>query len=330
MDCEPWLIQPSQRNTLTREAFVTKQILKGLATLLRWLGLGLLAWGQAYSLRTIEVPGAAGTSAFRGNDAGQIAGAYSSSDPNNVTPVQGFLLTRGVFKAINYPGSPDTSPGGVNAVGEVVGWYHDAAGYHGFQFSGNKFSAINVPGAVATEASGINAHGQIVGLYTDGAGAQQGFLLNGANFSTISFPGALCTVAVGINDSGAIVGFYSLVDTLCTNPQGFLYSGGKFTTIAFPGATTTRAESVNNAGKIVGLYVNSRGPDEGFVFSSGTYTTFHFPGSRFTDCYGINNLDQIVGDFEDTTLGARGFLATPIAQTNVELSLRPQDRSAAK
>jgi hypothetical protein len=30
-------------------------------------------------------------------------------------------------------------------------------------------------------------------------------------------------------------------------------------------------------------------------------------------CYGINKLGQIVGDFEDFTLGVRGFLATPLS-----------------
>ena len=56
---------------------------------------------------------------------------------------------------------------GLNNAGQIVGYYYDAAGYHGFLYSGGVFTPINAPSAPnSTVAIGINNLGQIVGYYT--------------------------------------------------------------------------------------------------------------------------------------------------------------------
>src|SRR5438309_1414286 len=109
---------------------------------------------------------------------------------------------------------------GLNNAGQIVGYYYDTAGYHGFLYSGGVFTPINAPSAPnSTVAIGINNLGQIVGYYTDGTG-QHGFVDNGGIFTTIDFPSSVSSSANGINDAGQIVGFYfdGRVD------HGFLYN----------------------------------------------------------------------------------------------------------
>jgi probable HAF family extracellular repeat protein len=69
-----------------------------------------------------------------------------------------------------------TQANGINASGQIVGYYEDATGgWHGFLLDQGSYSALDVPGASATGAYGINASGQIVGSYYDASGTH-GFL----------------------------------------------------------------------------------------------------------------------------------------------------------
>jgi probable HAF family extracellular repeat protein len=68
------------------------------------------------------------------------------------------------------PGNPGaTTPQGINDAGQIVGWYSDATGTHGFLLSGGIYTTLNDPLALNganTQAYGINDLGQIVGTYT--------------------------------------------------------------------------------------------------------------------------------------------------------------------
>ena len=47
--------------------------------------------------------------------------------------VHGFLLSRGVFTTIDFPGATVTQARGINPGGDIVGWYIDSSGKtHGF------------------------------------------------------------------------------------------------------------------------------------------------------------------------------------------------------
>src|SRR5262249_33583611 len=66
---------------------------------------------------------------------------------------------------------------GINVAGQIVGYYFDSAGRHGFLYSGGTYTTIDDPSATqGTTATGINNNGQIVGNYPDPTG-QHGFLL---------------------------------------------------------------------------------------------------------------------------------------------------------
>lgn len=112
--------------------------------------------------------------AFYGiNERGQIVGNYPY-DPNfppTVTEQHGFLYDVGVFSPIDFPGASLSGALGINASGQIVGFYFDSfGGLHGYLYDAGVFTPINVPDAADSEALGINARGQIVGDYSDSTG----------------------------------------------------------------------------------------------------------------------------------------------------------------
>src|SRR5690242_13405540 len=93
------------------------------------------------------------------------------------------------FTSIDYPSATGGSSvaRGINDAGQIVGFFSDGAGTHGFIRDRNgKFTdPINYPSATATSTSprGINSAGQIVGVFTDSAGTHGFFRDSNGKFS---------------------------------------------------------------------------------------------------------------------------------------------------
>jgi uncharacterized membrane protein len=233
------------------------------------------------------------------------------------------------FSTINPPGSNETSTSGINASGQVVGWYVDAGNVgHGFLLSKGVYTTIDPPGSTDTQIWGINDPGQIVGDYMDGSGIDHGFLLSRGAYTTLDGPGgATITQAYSINNRGQIVGSYEVG----VGPvHGFLLSGGSLTTLDPPGSTFTYAAGINNAGQIVGYYV-AADVGQGFLLSKGVYTTFDVPGATsfppivaggFAYGTGGNNITdsgQIVGYYYDASGTSHGFLLSGGTYTTIDV-----------
>jgi probable HAF family extracellular repeat protein len=136
------------------------------------------------------------------------------------------------FTTIDPPGTSYSGAYGINAAGEIVGFYlDDNGGTHGYLLSQGQFSTIDPPGTTFSSTTGINPAGEIVGVYTDAAFGAHGYLLSHGHFSTIDFPGAFYTDAFSINPAEEIVGYYGDANGAL---HGFLLSQGHFTTIAPP------------------------------------------------------------------------------------------------
>ena len=129
---------------------------------------------------TIDVPGAAATSIFGGNDNGQIVGDYT--DASGV--IHGFLLSGGNFTTIDFPGATSTNCQDINDGGKIVGSTVIDDVRHGYLYSSGNFTIIDEPNASqaasgaplsGTDVHGINANGVIVGSYTDTSGVIHGF-----------------------------------------------------------------------------------------------------------------------------------------------------------
>jgi probable HAF family extracellular repeat protein len=125
----------------------------------------------------------------------------------------GFLLDHGSYTTLDVPGLFNaTSATGINASGQIVGYYSGGFGssLHGFLLDQGTYTSLDVPGSYSTYASGINDSGQIVGGYDGGAANRgHGFLLDNGSYTTLDVPGSIGTGASGINASGQIVGSYS-------------------------------------------------------------------------------------------------------------------------
>src|SRR5437660_10177271 len=81
------------------------------------------------------------------------------------------------FTKIDFPGATFTRATGINARGDIVGFYVDVNGAtHGFLLRRGLFSTIDFPHASLTFARAINARGDIAGWFQFEDGIEQGFL----------------------------------------------------------------------------------------------------------------------------------------------------------
>ena len=212
----------------------------------------LIAKGQFLPLAQSSVLGTNFSEARGNNDRGQVVGMYLDDQGNQ----HGFLLSRGVLTAIDFPGAAATEASGINDSGTIVGWFFDAAGaVHGFVLRAGVFTEIHFPGAADTQPIGINSRGDISGSWDTNINTQgHGFIVTKAGqFINIDAPAAApdSTSVTGINDLGQIVGSYTDASGV---GHGFLATGGDFKTVDFPAADFTICWGINNAGQIVGNY----------------------------------------------------------------------------
>ena len=217
------------------------------------------------------------------------------------------------FTQIDVPGASATTANGINDAGQIVGWFNDSTGTHGFLYTGGSFTPIAVPGATFSQATGINDAGQIVGPFIDSTGGH-GFLDVGGSFTQIDVPGALFTQAYGINNAGQIVGFFGTGGP-AAGQHGFVDTAGIFTTFDAPGTSgdfVTRPSAINAMEQIVGTFINFLGSntEEGSFLRqpNGSFTTIDVPGAIGTSASGINDAGQIVGSFTDNAGFGYGFL----------------------
>jgi uncharacterized membrane protein len=107
-------------------------------------------------------------------DGSLIIGLFTDMDSGTG---HGYLLYGQTFWPFDVPGSTFTAGWDVNARGQAVGVFRDAANaFHGFLWDELRFTSIDYPAAAATRAFGISARGAIVGAYIDSANRTHGFV----------------------------------------------------------------------------------------------------------------------------------------------------------
>src|SRR6266853_2608707 len=172
------------------------------------------------------------------------------------------------FTQLDVPGATLTAARGINDAAQIVGFFSNSTGTHGFLDIGGSFTLLDVPGATSTQARSINNAGQISGVFANSTGTH-GFLYTGGSFAPFDVPGTSFTTAFGINDAAQIVGFFN--DSM--GSHGFLDTRGSFAQLDVPGAIVgdatlgtggTAAAGINDAGQIDGVFVNSTG-QHGFL-----------------------------------------------------------------
>ena len=244
------------------------------------------------------------------------------------------------------PGA-STTPTGINARGDVVGFFVSGGHVHGFLRSKGKYTVIDVPGAQDTLINGLNDRGDLVGQ-TEGGG----FLLRNGRMTPLLSPNGERLSPRGINNRGDIVGVYTTFIPLFEILGFWLDAQGTFH--ANRGANESTYSGINDAGDIVGSVgiflrfgflidrhgtridvsvgggllngistlptgINERGvivgtertivnPDRGFVRNrAGIVEYVEIPGASSTHLTAINARGDIVGWYRIGTV-TYGFL----------------------
>jgi uncharacterized membrane protein len=256
------------------------------------------------------------------------------------------------FTTIDVPGAGLTSVQGINAVGDVVGYYGESGNdaSHAFLLQGGSFTFFDYPGANSTRAMGINDAGLIVD-YTVGI-RERGFTFDGNTFTPIRAANKTATVTLGINNAADIVGGVGTIYTTqgfemrgghfkTVSPPGqyvyvyatgvnnlgkvvgwddaggFAYNRGKFQFISFPGANQTEAWGINDAGTVVGWY-GMGASVFGFALLDRQYISFAYPGALYTLAFGINASGQIVGAYTFDNITWHGFVTSSLTLADFE------------
>src|SRR5216110_1909580 len=128
-----------------------------------------------------------------------------------------------------------TGARGINARGDIVGFYVAAGKQHGFLLKDGQFTSIDFPVANvrATIANGINPQGEIVGQYTLPVNSDP----NVSDGSPLHCPPNLPTTPPS-------------ADPACI--KGFFYRHGKFSTVMFPNHPGAIAQRITPDGDIYG------------------------------------------------------------------------------
>jgi probable HAF family extracellular repeat protein len=268
-----------------------------------------LAFAQG-TYTQIDYPGAAQTSVYGVNTAGDVVGFYNNSSVGGVW--HGFLLSGSVYTTIDYAPGYTNYLMGINDVGQIVGSTTDNGTGFLYDLTTQTFTTISVPHAGATQPVAINNAGSIAGFFYN-TSSIYGFELTGSRYQSIRPSGISTTFAYGISASGTVVGFAS-----GRNFLNFEFNDGKLTEVTIPNAPNAYLYGINPAGtELVGHY-SSHGAVAGFVYQNKTLTTLMFPGAKDTDAVGVNSAGEVVGYFNDSKDKAHGFTWTPPAPAHKE------------
>ena len=244
------------------------------------------------------------------------------------------------FTTIAVPNARATSASGINARGDIVGSYTDAAGtVHGYLLRDGAFTTIDFPDApdadvVATDARGIAPGGEIVGTYRlevdavagDPAPKIRGFMrTRQGEFVPVMFRDHKSTIAQRILPDGTILGCRHDLDTM-DSMVGVVIGRSDSSEIAVPASMHNVSGTMHNGAtpdleRIVGLYTNmmvGSGRQEGYVIENGVFTPLLVPGSTFTQAWDVNPDGEIVGVYRNSA-GFHGFVLTQTGYVSIDV-----------
>ncbi len=149
------------------------------------------------------------------NNQDEIVGSYDGQDS---TMTHGFLLRRGRYTTIDFPGTSSTYCTGINNSGLITGYYLEGDVAHGFLWwHGNFIATFQVSdsnGAYSTFPMSVNDRGQVAGPFGTprGGGFVRNFdaTINILDLATLLQPigGSTGGTVNGINNRGDLVGYF--------------------------------------------------------------------------------------------------------------------------
>jgi uncharacterized membrane protein len=238
-----------------------------------------------------------------------------------IATLQGDRRASFVYHEVVVPGALSVDAQGINARGDIVGGYRDAAGRnHGYLWKRGEVTTIDYPGAAFTLARGISPRGDIVGNYRmpgEPAVNSHGYLLKrDGTFVNIDYPGHTNTVPQRILPDGTILGCLHDTDMMMTMRGVLMGRRGNEETDAF---ASMHNGATPDAELIVGFFRNMMTDRvEGYVIEDGEFTPFVVPGSiqtgssppgfPATAAWDVNPRGEIVGVYTDPAGRLHGFV----------------------
>jgi uncharacterized membrane protein len=242
------------------------------------------------------------------------------------------------YFTLDIPGASASTPQGINARGDIVGFYVKNNVTHGFLLSEDVLTTIDYPGAILTTARGINAQGDIVGSYRvagEPAVNVHGYLLSRhGEFSRVDFPGHTNTIPQRITSAGLILGCRHDNDMMVTM-RGIAMNAKDLMGGTEIGAFGSMSNGATPNGRLtVGLFFDmdlNRG--RGFLLHNGSdLVPFDVPGSASTAAWDVNPSGAVVGVYVAANI-AHGFvwsgpqfesIDVPGAQSTRAFGINPQ------
>lgn len=260
---------------------------------------------KSYAFVAVECPGTGNTHPTGLNNQQEVVGTcHVDGNP------RAFLWDqRTGFTYFENAEGHRTVPTGINARGEVVGFFYvstsEGQRSHGFlRCSDGSILSFDPPGSRETYAHGVNDSGEIVGAYVDSLRTTRGFIRDSnGSFESIDAPEAASTSPTAVNNKGEIAGYFM---TTGIGDRGFIRHADRTFLVLEPDGI--QPKSMNDSGALVGLTRVG-----GFVHLAGqSLQGLEHPACQgsCTIPTGINENGDIVGQYQ---LGGRvyGFIASP-------------------
>jgi hypothetical protein len=256
------------------------------------------ASAASYTYTTISVPGAYATYGRAINDAGTVAGDYTTSARTHC-----FIFKAGMITSFDPPGSSSCSGEGISADGTVVGTFFVAGTTRldGFTYKDGVFTTYG-HGGYKTELFAESPNGTAIGSSTnDRTQTSRIFEVRSGvelNEATAAYAQQFFYC---VNDAGKAAGYY-----VTTYPglkkKGLIYRSGDLSSVGLSGVSSILIQGINTAGTTAGSYIDATsGLEHGFVSQHGVMTPVLDPNTEETGVGGINDAGDLVGEGFSTT-----------------------------
>lgn len=228
-------------------------------------------------------------------------------------------------------GATLTQPQGINASGDIVGFYNDAnKRSHGFIRHEGVITTVNYvkpDNSIAdnTTLRGIGPDGQTVGTYRDNN--EEGVASHGfertpdGQLIPVQYVGSdnqvYNVVLQRILPDGRIFGCRHLHDTM-GSMKGIMIAGDHASEIDANASMNNGATPDGHL--VVGFYtpMDATGTTA-YTIDNGTFTPFSVPGSRSTNAWDVNPRGDIVGVYVDAAGAAHGYVRVDGAYTTIDV-----------
>ncbi len=258
--------------------------------------------------QSFDVPGSSSTEAWSVNNAGFVAGYYTTA-----TATLGFIYNplADTYQTISgLSGWSDVQVYAINDNGDVAGAYRDSSNNtHGFVDVAGHYTTIDGPGAqYGTQVWGFNKNGQLAVTYATGNFANAyrwtpdghgGYTVQNLSIAVDG------TFAGGLNNNGDMAGYYQT-----PNYGGFVWkANGSSSTFNVPGdGGTTQALGIADNGVVAGAFFDGS-HIAGYVLRDGIFSELNPPTSTYTYVTDVNNNGVVSGWYFTADNRIHGFLA---------------------